>query len=186
MSLFLLFLLAVGLSVDSFAVSISCGLIVNNITFRKAIRIAASLALFQAVMPLIGWFIGRKIAFLIKDFDHWVAFGLLFIIGAKMIYESFKSDDIDQKMNPLELKVLLWLSFATSIDALIVGVSFSVTDLNLWLTTLIIGMVTGIISMLGMLFGKTIGYVFGKRMEILGGLVLIFIGVKILMEHLNS
>jgi manganese efflux pump family protein len=186
MDLYILILIAVGLSVDSFAVSVSCGLILTEITFKKALRIAFSLSVFQAVMPIIGWTIGREIAFLIKDFDHWVAFGLLFIIGVKMIIESFKTDEPDKKMNPLEFKVLMWLSLATSIDALIVGIGFSVTEINLWITALIIGFTTGFFSMLGILFGKTTGLTFGKRMEILGGIILIFIGVKILFEHLMN
>jgi putative Mn2+ efflux pump MntP len=179
-----LILIAIGLSVDSFAVSVSCGLILSEITFKKALRIAFSLAVFQAAMPVVGWFIGKEIAFLIKDYDHWVAFGLLFIIGVKMILESFKKEEPDNKMNPLDIKVLLWLSLATSIDALIVGVGFSVTAINLWLTAIIIGFTTGFFSMLGILFGKTTGTAFGKRMEIFGGLILIFIGVKILFEHI--
>jgi putative Mn2+ efflux pump MntP len=184
MEVYVLILIAIGLSIDSFAVSVSCGIILNEITFKKALRIAFSLAIFQALMPLIGWFIGKEIAFLIKDFDHWIAFGLLVLIGAKMLYESFKTEELDKKMNPLELKVLLGLSLATSIDALIVGVSFSVTEINLWLTILIIGFTTGLFSMLGILFGKKTGLAFGKKMEILGGLILIGLGVKILVEHL--
>jgi putative Mn2+ efflux pump MntP len=186
MQIYFLILIAIGLSIDSFAVSVSCGLILNEISFRKALRIAFSLSVFQAVMPLIGWKIGKEIAFLIKDFDHWVAFGLLFIIGAKMLIDSFKSEELDKKMNPLNFKVLMGLSIATSIDALIVGVSFSVTDINLWLTAIIIGFTTGVFSMLGILFGKKTGLHFGKKMEILGGVILIFIGLKILLEHLMA
>jgi len=184
MEIYFLILIAVGLSIDSFAVSVSCGLILNEITFKKALRIAFSLAIFQAIMPLIGWKIGKEIAFLIEGFDHWVAFGLLFAIGVKMLVDSFKNDEPDKKMNPLKFKVLMGLSLATSIDALIVGISFSVTEINLLLTAGIIGFTTGVFSMLGILFGKKTGLRFGKKMEILGGIILIFIGLKILIEHL--
>lgn len=184
MDIILLIFIAVGLSVDSFAVSISCGLILTEITFKKALRIAFSLSAFQAAMPIIGWLIGREITFLIRDFDHWIAFGLLFLIGIKMILESFKKEESDKKMNPLELKMLLWLSFATSIDALVAGVSFSITEINLWLTAIVIGFTTGFFSMMGILFGKKTGMKFGKRMEIFGGIILILIGLKILLDHL--
>lgn len=186
MELLTLIAIAIGLSVDSFAVSISCGLILSEITFRKALRIASSLAAFQAVMPLIGWLIGKKIEFLVKNFDHWLAFGLLTAIGLKMIYESFKNESIDNKMNPMRLRVLLGISLATSIDALVVGVSFAVIDINLFETAFVIGLTTGIFSMLGILFGKKTGLAFGKKMEILGGIILIFIGVRLLLQHLMS
>jgi putative Mn2+ efflux pump MntP len=184
MDILTLILIAVGLSVDSFAVSVSSGLILNQITFKRALRIATSLAIFQAVMPILGWFIGKRIETLTESFDHWLAFGLLFIIGGKMIWESFKSDALDKKMNPLELKVLIGMSIATSIDALVVGVSFAFINVNLLLTAFIIGLTTGVFSMLGILFGKKTGLRFGKNMEILGGLILIIIGIKILIEHL--
>jgi manganese efflux pump family protein len=186
MDIITLILIAIGLSVDSFAVSVSSGLILNQITFKKALRIATSLAVFQAVMPLIGWFIGNRIESYVESFDHWLAFGLLFIIGGKMIWESFKKDDLSKKINPLELKVLIGMSIATSIDALVVGVSFAFINVNLLLTALIIGLTTGFFSMLGILFGKKTGIRFGKNMEIAGGLILIFIGAKILIEHLTA
>lgn len=188
MDIITLILIAIGLSVDSFAVSVSSGLILNQITFKKALRIATSLALFQAAMPLIGWLVGKRIAYYAEAFDHWIAFGLLLIIGGKMIWESFQKDDVDKKTNPLEWKVLIGMSVATSIDALIVGISFALSkeDLNLFLTVLVIGLTTGIFSMLGILFGKKTGVRFGKDMEIVGGLILIFIGTKILFEHLGA
>src|SRR5512133_2171360 len=114
MDIITLILIAIGLSVDSFAVSVSSGLILNQITFKKALRIATSLALFQAAMPLIGWFVGKRIAHYAEAFDHWIAFGLLLIIGGKMIWESFQKDEMDKKTNPLEFKVLIGMSIATS------------------------------------------------------------------------
>ena len=184
MELITLIFIAIGLSVDSFAVSVSCGLVMCGITFRKAMRIAFSLAFFQALMPLLGWFIGMRIASLVKAFDHWIAFGLLAIIGGKMIYESFNNHEDKKQMNPLDPKVLLGMSLATSIDALIVGISFAMISVNLYLATIIIGFTTFFISMLGILFGKKTGLKFGKRIEILGGVILFLIGLKILLEHL--
>jgi putative Mn2+ efflux pump MntP len=184
MELTILILVAIGLSVDSFAVSISCGLILNNIKFKQAFRIAFFLALFQAIMPIIGWFIGTKIQKWIVTFDHWVAFGLLLLIGGKMIWESFRREEQNEKINPLEWKPLIGMSLATSIDALIVGVSLAFNNINIILTMFVIGFTTGVVSMLGILFGKKTGLLFGKKMEILGGIILIFIGVKILYEHL--
>ena len=181
-----LIFIAIGLSVDSFAVSVSSGLMMCDITFRKASRIAFSLAFFQALMPLIGWFVGKKIEMLVVSFDHWLAFGLLTLIGGRMIVESLKSDEDKKPVNPLDPKVLLLMSLATSIDALIVGVTFALSykNLNLYLSTFIIGFTTFFFSMLGILFGKKTGMKFGKKMEILGGVILFLIGLKILIEHL--
>ncbi len=185
MELITLILLSIGLSIDSFAVSVSSGLIMSEITFRKATRIAFSLAFFQALMPLIGWFIGNKIETMVISFDHWLAFGLLAIIGGKMIFESFKTHPIEnKKSNPLELKTLLGISLATSIDALVVGVSFAFIEINLLLVIFIIGFTTFFFSMLGILFGKKVGVHFGEKMEVFGGIVLILIGLKILLDHL--
>jgi len=186
MDLITLVFIAIGLSVDSFAVSVSCGLMMCEITFRKASRIAFSLAFFQALMPLIGWLIGRKIETLVVSFDHWLAFGLLTLIGGKMIVESLKKDEDKKLINPLDPKVILLMSLATSIDALIVGVTFALSykNLNLYVSTFIIGFTTFLFSMLGILFGKKTGMKFGKKMEILGGIILFLIGLKILLEHL--
>ncbi|HEX3007187.1 MAG TPA: manganese efflux pump MntP family protein [Bacteroidales bacterium] len=180
-----IFLIAVGLSMDSFAVSITSGLVLNQIDFKKASRIAFSLGFFQALMPTIGWFIGVRIQTYIENFDHWIAFGLLFIIGLKMILESLKKDEDDRNFNPLNPKVLLVMSLATSIDALVAGISFAFSEYHWFLSAVVIGATTFVISMLGILFGKKVGHKFGSKMEILGGAILIFIGVKILFEHLG-
>lgn len=180
-----IFLIAIGLSADSFAVSITSGLVLNKIDFRNAAKIAFSLGFFQALMPTIGWLIGVKIQKYIESFDHWIAFGLLFIIGIKMILESLKSDEEDKNFNPLNPKVLMMMSLATSIDALVVGISFAFIDYNWFVSGFIIGAVTFIISMLGILFGKKMGSRFGSKMEIVGGIILIFIGVRILFQHLG-
>lgn len=178
-------IIAVGLSMDSFAVSITSGLVLNTIKFKDAVKIAFSLALFQAVMPSIGWIIGMRIQSYIESFDHWIAFGLLFIVGAKMIIESFKTEEEDKNFNPLNIKVLLMISLATTIDALVVGISFAFIEYRWFWSGMIIGVTTFIISMLGILFGKKIGHRLGNKMEIAGGLILILLGVKILAEHLG-
>jgi putative Mn2+ efflux pump MntP len=184
MQLITLLFLAMSLCVDSFAVSISCGLILNSITFWKATRIGFSLAFFQALMPLIGWFIGKRIEFIISSFGYWLTFSLLVIIGARMIFESLKKDkEAKNKINPLDMKVLLGMSIATSIDALVVGISFAFINVNLYLMSFIIGFTTFFFSMLGILFGKKIGLRFGNKMEITGGIVLIVIGLKVLADH---
>ena len=157
-----------------------------EITFWRATRIAFSLAFFQALMPLIGWLIGKKIEKFVVSFDHWLAFGLLTLIGGKMILESIKNEEDKKPVNPLDPKVLIPMSLATSIDALIVGVTFALSykNLNLYLSTFIIGFTTFFFSMLGILFGKKTGIRFGQKMETLGGIILFLIGLKILLEHL--
>lgn len=178
-------IISIGLSFDTFAVSVSSGVIMPRITFREGVKIAIVLAFFQALMPLIGWGAGKGIVSYAKDFDHWIAFILLLGLGIKMIYESFGKEET-RKLNPLELKVRLSMAIATSIDALIVGFSFAFLEFRIITSTFTIGFVTFLVSMLGLLFGKKVGSRFGKRMEIVGGIILIAIGVKILLEHIMS
>lgn len=184
MDIITIFLIAIGLSFDTFAVSISTGLVIKQIKFKQALKIAFVLAFLQTLMPFIGWFAGKQIFSLIKSFDHWLAFILLSILGVKMIFESFKKEEEKKNFNPLKLSVLLGMGIATSIDALVVGVSFAFIRTNIWLAIAIIGFITFLVAMLGMLFGKNVGNKFGKRFEILGGLILISIGVKILISHI--
>ena len=183
MDFFTLILIAIGLSFDTFAVSVSTGLVISHIKFLQAARVAFILMIFQSVMPFIGWLTGKQIQQVLSDYDHWVAFGLLAILGVKMIYESFKKRDGRSDFDPLKLSVVVWMAIATSMDALIVGVSFALINLNIYIAMMIIGFITFLVSMLGMLFGKNLGGRFGKRMEIVGGLILIGIGVKILLNH---
>lgn len=184
MEIFTVILLAIGLSFDSFAVSVCSGLNLPHIRFVQAAKIAIFLALFQAVMPLIGWLIGTSMKSMIEPVDHWIAFGLLSLIGGKMIIESFLSSEVREIKNPLHIKVILTLSLATSIDALAVGFSFAAFWEKILIAVFIIGAVTFIASMLGILLGKKTGPSFNKYAEILGGLILIVIGLKILIEHL--
>lgn len=177
------FLLAIGLSFDSFAVSVCSGLNLPHIRFFQAAKIAISLALFQAFMPLVGWLVGNSVKSIIEPVDHWIAFGLLSLIGGKMIIESFIDSEAREIKNPLDIKVILTLSLATSIDALAVGFSFATLLSKILIAVFIIGLVTFIASMLGILLGKKTGPKINRYAEILGGLILLFIGVKILIEH---
>jgi len=179
-----LLIIAIGLSFDTFAVSVTTGLIISHIKFWQAVRVAIILAVFQAIMPVIGWFFGKQIARFIIDYNHWVAFGLLSVLGMKMMYESFKKDKDSQPFNPLKTTVVIGMAIATSIDALVVGVSFAFIEMNIYWSAFVIGFVTFLVAMLGMFFGKKVGGRLGKRMEIVGGVILIAIGVKILLEHL--
>jgi putative Mn2+ efflux pump MntP len=183
MDLVLIFFIALGLSFDTFAVSVSSGILLPRITFYEGIKIAIVMAFFQALMPLIGWLAGKSVELYARDFDHWLAFILLSGLGIKFIYESFSKDQ-SNRADPLQLKIRIHMAIATSIDALIVGFSFALLEFRILLSLFIIGSVTFIVSMLGLLFGKKIGSRLGKRMEIVGGIILIAIGIKILLQHL--
>jgi len=178
-----LLLIAIGLSFDTFAASVSTGLSISHIRFWQGVRVALILAFFQSLMPLTGWFAGKQVASLISDYDHWIAFGLLGALGLKMIYESFEQESKQESVDPLRFTFLVGIAIATSIDALVVGVSFAFMEMNIFWSVFVIGAVTFLVSMIGMLFGKQAGGWFGKKMEIVGGLILIGIGVKILIEH---
>ena len=177
-------LIGIGLSFDSFAVSVSCGLVRRKIQFKQAVIVAASLAFFQGVFPAVGWLIGSTVKNLISSVDHWIAFGLLAFIGIKMIVEGVKENGSLTNFNPFKLSVLIGLSVATSIDALVVGLSFGFLDMPILFPVLVIGVVTFVASMLGMLFGKYIPAKRSHQSLILGGVILISIGIKILVEHL--
>lgn len=185
MTILTLFILAIGLSFDTFAISISSGIARKQIIFKEAFIIASVLGFFQAIMPVIGWVGGISIKEIITPFDHWIAFGLLGVIGLKMVIESFKNPD-EKKFNPLDPKTLISMAIATSIDALTVGVSLAIVKVNMLWAFIIIGFVTFLVAMLGMLFGKKIGGKIGRRMEVLGGIILIAIGLRILLEHLTA
>jgi len=158
----------------------------RKIDFFDATKIAITLAVFQAAMPVIGWLAGSGIKNYAEDFDHWIAFGILALLGGKMIIESFKTDPEERQFNPLAFRVMIGMAIATSIDALIVGFSFALLNYRILVSVGIIGAVTYTVAMLGMLFGKKIGSRMGRRMEILGGVMLILIGLKILIEHLQA
>ncbi len=184
MELITIFFIAIGLSLDSFAVSITNGLILPKIKFFDAVKISLSLAFFQGIFPLIGWIIGSKISYYFRDIDHWIAFVILAALGTKMITESLKESDLPKDYNPLKLKVMVSISIATSIDALIVGLGLGLFETNIFYTCFIIGFITFFFGMLGTLIGKKTGDRFGQKMETIGGIILILIGLKILIEHL--
>ena len=163
-------------------------MVVPHITFIKATRVAFIFAFFQALMPVIGWLAGTSVNDLVASYDHWIAFFLLGLLGCKMIYESLKNKEVVNSMNPLNIRVNVSMAVATSIDALIVGISFALLSSRekIIYMILIIGAVTFIVSMLGMLFGKKVGSILGRRMEIIGGLILFALGLRILIQHLSS
>jgi putative Mn2+ efflux pump MntP len=175
-------LIAIGLAMDAFAVSIAKGITINQNRRKTAILLASLFGGFQALMPVIGWLAGLGLKDIIMGIDHWIAFGLLGLIGAKMIYDSTKSDD--GKEVDITLFVALTLAVATSIDALMVGLSFAFLETSILIPVLIIGAVTFVLSLVGFKFGSGLGRIFGKRIKILGGLILILIGIRILAEHL--
>ena len=176
-------ILACALSMDALAVSICSSLVLDEIKWKHALTFGFFFGVFQAGMPLIGWLAGVASRGLIRDIDHWIAFGLLLLIGGRMVVESFKKES-RTKPNPLSFHVLLGLAVATSIDALAAGVSFGILDLNIFTVITIIGTITFALSTLGARVGKRLGCHFGERVELLGGIILVGIGTKILIEHL--
>jgi len=180
-----LVLIAVGLSMDAFAVSITSGIAMKRLHVGHALRIAFFFGAFQMLMPILGWLAGISLRDLIMTWDHWIAFILLAWIGGKMVYEATKGDSCERASSePLALQVLLVLSIATSIDALAVGLSLSFLDVSIAGPALVIGLITFVISFLGVVLGDRLGCLMGKRMEIAGGVILVGIGLKILVEHL--
>ena len=176
-------LIAVGLAMDAFAVSIAKGIAINDHRRKTALIMATSFAAFQMFMPVIGWIAGLGLEQEISEIDHWVAFGLLALIGARMIYDSTKKEDLQRDSN-LRLHTLLTLSIATSIDALMVGLSFAFLEAAIVVPILVIGIVTFSLSYFGFHFGRIIGNIFGNKIKAVGGIILIVLGVKILLEHL--
>jgi len=183
MSLITIFFLAIGLGVDAFSVAIGIGAANDKKSWAPVLRLAAAFGLFQFVMPIIGWLAGLTVVEIIASFDHWIAFALLALVGGKMIWEGFEKESDEEKADQTRGWPLLLLSIATSIDALAVGFSFSVLKNPILFPAVIIGIVCFIMTIIGMIFGKALAKLFGKKVEIFGGLVLIAIGVKILIDH---
>ena len=181
-----LLLIAIGLSMDSFSVSICKGLTTKKFSWRMALVCGLWFGLFQALMPIIGYFLGAQFQEMIEAYDHWIAFGLLFLIGANMIREAVWGKKEEGKDNgSLGFKTMLLLAIATSIDALAVGVSFACIQVELWSSVIIIGITTFLFSVLGVKIGNVFGSKYEKSAEIVGGIILILIGLKILLEHLG-
>lgn len=177
-----LIILAVGLSMDAFAVSICKGLSVRRLRPRHAVTAGAYFGGFQALMPLIGWLLGKQFESLIKSIDHWIAFVLLALIGANMIRESFGGDD--EQNSSFSPRTMLPLAVATSIDALAVGVTFAFLDVQIIPAVILIGVTTFIFSAAGVKIGNVFGAKYKSKAEFLGGVILIILGIKILTEHL--
>ena len=186
MSFLTILTLALALAMDAFAVSITVGVVLPRLSFRPIFRLSWHFGLFQLLMPIAGWTAGMSVRNLIAQFDNWIAFGLLAIIGAKMIYESIKNESPANRRDPTRGLSLIVLSIATSIDALAVGFSMALLGVSVWLPCLIIGLVAGLLTIIGLHLGRQLGKRFGRIMEIIGGLILIAIGIKILIQHLTS
>jgi putative Mn2+ efflux pump MntP len=184
--MFSVILIGFSLAMDAFAVSVSSGISIKDLKVFHAARASFFFALFQFAMPVAGWYLGMAFAVYIQAFDHWVAFGLLVLIGGKMLFEASKEKEETggQGKDIRSLPCLLLLSVATSIDALAVGLSFSLLGQDIWVPAILISVITFAVCLTGFEFGRRIGVLLEKRAEILGGLILIGIGVKILLEHL--
>jgi putative Mn2+ efflux pump MntP len=176
--------IALGLSFDTFAVSLTYGVMQNKIYFRQAARIAIVLAFFQAGLTVAGYFLGSVISESVKAFDHWIALGLLLFLGAKMIIEGFKRNEDKEVKDYSKTIMLLTVAIGTSIDAFAVGVSFAFLDFKIWSSGIIIGAITFLASMSAIRIGKSAGERLGGKVEIIGGVILIAIGVKIFLEHI--
>lgn len=187
MSFVNLLIVAVGVSADAFAVSLAQGVRVRRHIHRDALLVAVTFGLFQALMPLLGWLLGAQFSTLIAPVDHWVAFALLLLVGAKMIWEALRPGEADaDAAGRLRARELLVLAVATSIDALAVGITFAFLDVDILPAVAVLGLVTGALTYIGVVLGHRVGTRFQKPAEIVGGLVLIGIGVKVLVEHLSA
>ena len=185
MSFLDILLIGIGLSMDAFSVSICKGLTTKKFSWRVALTCGLWFGFFQALMPVIGYFLGAQFQHYIEAFDHWIAFGLLLLIGANMIREALSKGEDHDHDAALDFKTMLLLAIATSIDALAVGVSFACIQVRLWSSVLLIGVTTFLFSVLGVRLGNVVGSKFEKGAGILGGVILILIGTKILLEHLG-
>jgi len=184
LDLLALILIAIGLSMDAFAISITCGLAIQPHNKYKFLKVPLAFGGFQALMPVIGWLAGQTLQNYLANFDHWIAFGLLAFIGIRMIYEAFSKKECAPAFDPSNNHYIFGLSLATSIDALAVGITFAFLEIEIAIPAIVIGAVTFIISFTGILIGKRIGRYLGKKVEVVGGIILIAIGLKILIEHL--
>jgi putative Mn2+ efflux pump MntP len=184
MGLLEILLIAVGLSMDAFAVSVTLGLSVRKPKISEVFIPGIYFGFFQALMPFIGYVAGTMFASKIQSLDHWIAFGLLGIIGAKMIKDSYSKDEEKLNQNPFMFLKMFLLAIATSVDALAVGITFAFFEINIFKTVILIGLTTFLISIGGMKIGNIFGSKFKSKAEFLGGSILVLLGIKILIEHL--
>lgn len=184
MGIFEIILIGLGLAMDAFAVSICKGLSMKKMNWKNAIIISLYFGIFQALMPIVGYFLGTTFSSFVENVDHWIAFILLAIIGGNMIKDSF-DDECEKRNDKVDFKTMIILAIATSIDALAVGVTFAFFETNIVLAVSIIGIITFILSLIGVKIGNRFGDKFQNKAELTGGIILIMIGVKILLEHLE-
>lgn len=183
MTLFSLIILAIGLCMDSFAVSLTCGVMMKPFCLRRACKFAFIMAAFQGLMPVVGWLLGVGFREYIEAYDHWIALALLVYLGGRMIYESLQKEE-QEVFDPCCTRVAMSMGLATSIDAMAVGISLSFLNVDLLQSALVIGITTFVFSIAGVYIGKKVGTFLKKGAGILGGIILICIGVKICVEHL--
>lgn len=184
MDLFSVLIIAVALGMDAFSVAIGVGAAGSEDSLRRGFRLSFHFGLFQFLMPVAGWSAGRTISGFISNYDHWIAFLLLAYVGGRMVWESFHEKEKRELSDPTRGWTLLMLSVATSIDALAVGFSFALLNVSIWYPAVIIGIVAFVMTAIGVFFGGKLGRIFGKRVEAVGGVILIAIGLKILYEHM--
>lgn len=178
----MIFILAVALAMDSVAVSIAIGSKYPRLPMQRSLLAAGLFGLFQGLMPLIGYFIGISFAKYVEAYDHWIAFVLLVGLGGKMLYEAYKNE-FDEEVHDLKVKTLITLSIATSIDAMAVGVTFAFLSTDIWSASAIIALVTFALCVIAVYIGKKLGSMLESKAEMMGGLILIALGFKILLEH---
>lgn len=180
-----LLLIGIGLSMDAFAASVCQGLKMRKISPKQTLIIALFFGGFQALMPLIGWVLGKQFETYITSIDHWIAFVLLAFIGGKMVFDALKQEDDDKDDSPFSVREIFLLAIATSIDALAVGITFAFLQTNIWVSISIIGCTTFLLSAVGVFIGHKFGTKHKNKAELAGGIILILIGLKILLEHLG-
>lgn len=184
MTTFEIIIIAIGLAMDASAVSLAAAAAGFAGNARAKFRLSFHFGLFQFLMPILGWLMGISFVSHFKAFDHWIAFFLLIFVGIRMIREGVDASSETQKKDPSKGMTMVMLSLATSIDALAIGLSLAMLEVNIWYPSIMIGVITAGMSLVAIKIGTKLGVMFGKRMEILGGLVLVFIGSRILLSHL--
>lgn len=186
MPLWQILAIAVGLAMDAAAVSLAAGATEYARGHRATFRLAFHFGLFQFMMPMLGWLLGTSVAPYIERIDHWIAFGLLAFVGGRMVLAGLKGDSESFSRDPSRGMTLVMLAVATSIDALAVGLTLAMLDTGIWYASVTIGAVTGLLSFVAVRTGNRLGSVVGQRMEMVGGVILIVIGTRILVQHLSA
>ncbi len=186
MDMLSLMALAVALAMDAFAVALAAGALLQPLRFRPCFRLAFHFGLFQGLMPVIGWLAGLTIRSFVAAWSHWLAFTLLLIVGGRMVYEALSTEENERRTDPSRGLTMVMLSVATSIDALAVGLTLAMVDVVIWVPSLIIGLVACGFTVAGLFLGTRAGVLWGRRVEVAGGCVLILIGCKILFSALHD